>query len=89
LTVINLGISLYGLAQKICVGICQLFIHLVKELKQKGFCCFNRTNDELSVGIGIISSWDWNVGGKNSSYRVLFPHAWRIYEGVIFLLHLD
>lgn len=34
------------------------------------------TKDETSV-----SSWDWNLNGKNSTYHALFPRAWTIYEG--------
>ncbi|KAG0621376.1 hypothetical protein M758_3G014900 [Ceratodon purpureus] len=36
----------------------------------------SETKDETSV-----SSWDWNLNGKNSTYHALFPRAWTIYEG--------
>ncbi|KAJ7567463.1 hypothetical protein O6H91_02G149200 [Diphasiastrum complanatum] len=28
-----------------------------------------------------ISSWNWNLNGKNSTYHALFPRAWTIYDG--------
>lgn len=34
------------------------------------------TDDDHSV-----SSWEWNLDGKNSTYHALFPRAWTIYEG--------
>ncbi|XP_075520658.1 uncharacterized protein LOC142553967 isoform X2 [Primulina tabacum] len=35
-------------------------------------------NDSSSSGIG---SWDWTLGGKNSTYHALFPRAWTVYDG--------
>uniref|UniRef100_A0A0D6QZ21 NLGase n=2 Tax=Araucaria cunninghamii TaxID=56994 RepID=A0A0D6QZ21_ARACU len=34
-------------------------------------------NDHVSG----ISSWDWNLDGKHSTYHALFPRAWTIYDG--------
>ncbi|KAG8368893.1 hypothetical protein BUALT_Bualt15G0093900 [Buddleja alternifolia] len=28
-----------------------------------------------------IGSWDWNLGGKKSSYHALYPRAWTVYDG--------
>nr|GMD11333.1 non-lysosomal glucosylceramidase isoform X2 [Ipomoea batatas] len=35
-------------------------------------------DDTSASGIG---SWDWNLGGRNSTYHALFPRAWTIYDG--------
>ncbi|XP_011087643.1 non-lysosomal glucosylceramidase isoform X2 [Sesamum indicum] len=28
-----------------------------------------------------IESWDWNLGGQNSTYHALFPRSWTVYDG--------
>ncbi|KAK9163492.1 hypothetical protein Syun_004394 [Stephania yunnanensis] len=33
-----------------------------------------------------ISSWGWNLSGQHSTYHALFPRAWTIYDGTIFLI---
>ncbi|KAK9094328.1 hypothetical protein Scep_025797 [Stephania cephalantha] len=33
-----------------------------------------------------ISSWGWNLSGQHSTYHALFPRAWTIYDGIIFLI---
>ncbi|KAL3814550.1 hypothetical protein ACJIZ3_015818 [Penstemon smallii] len=35
-------------------------------------------NDSSAAGIG---SWDWNLGGQNSTYHALFPRSWTVYDG--------
>lgn len=40
--------------------------------------CPRTPNDSSASGIG---SWDWNLGGQNSSYHALYPRAWTVYDG--------
>ncbi|KAL8061291.1 hypothetical protein ABFX02_02G078000 [Erythranthe guttata] len=35
-------------------------------------------SDSSVSGIG---SWDWNLGGQNSTYHALYPRAWTVYDG--------
>ncbi|KAL0422211.1 UNVERIFIED_CONTAM: Non-lysosomal glucosylceramidase [Sesamum latifolium] len=35
-------------------------------------------NDKSASG---IESWDWNLGGQNSTYHALFPRSWTVYDG--------
>lgn len=41
-------------------------------------------SDTSASGIG---SWDWNLGGRNSTYHALFPRAWTIYDGNLMLIY--
>lgn len=34
--------------------------------------------DSTASGLG---SWDWNLGGKNSTYHALYPRSWTVYDG--------
>ncbi|PHU10248.1 hypothetical protein BC332_22108 [Capsicum chinense] len=40
--------------------------------------CPRTPNDSSASGIG---SWDWNLGGQNSTYHALYPRAWTVYDG--------
>ncbi|EPS69863.1 non-lysosomal glucosylceramidase, partial [Genlisea aurea] len=35
-------------------------------------------NDESACG---IASWDWTLGGQNSTYHALYPRSWTVYDG--------
>lgn len=39
--------------------------------------------ESSSTGIG---SWDWTLNGRNSTYHALFPRAWTVYDGNIFVI---
>ncbi|KAK9148170.1 hypothetical protein Scep_006927 [Stephania cephalantha] len=75
------------------IALCQLQLLLGDQFIRLDFGCARSVNLEQSPVTQPrkpddhgISSWGWNLSGQHSTYHALFPRAWTIYDGTIFLI---